>query len=1093
MNVATADSTGAGTTLTTWASTLCLTQPAAKYYWRVLPNNTSCSGDWSNIRNFTVKYLPKPILVNPISNEVVCTFSFDNYDTRDNELFTWSSIMNSERYDIEIDKDKAYPMDRAFAVPVDSPQLADQDEILNGNATIVSGDTTALITTLSNGTYHWRVRGWKSECPGGGNWSDWGDFVVNNVQDNTVVHGSREVTRNFPADGDIDCDNNSTFSWQAQYGATAYQFQISDDIGFGSFKVNTSIAATSTTWAPGNWNFSGIYYWRVMPYNANCTGDWTSGWKIIYDQMPPFALLTPIDNTKLCNLNSTDQDDTPVLTWDPSSTVVPAASITYTVQLDNDNDYDFNASDCEGAGCPYCCGWGCGSLCYSDDLSAPFHLFINTTVVNVTTYDVSSSGKIIPPAHGAPVPANHTINKTKWRVIASDGTCNSPWTGIWTLDNRTPYMNPNSYDSYNSTNLRWCNSNDHIDLNWNNNSPWVDGVNVYNAEKWDIEFYLNDGTGSYGPGDGAIPGSTVGALIWSTAGVVTTNYTYSFVPPLTDAGENTYYWRVTGYNNDCQEKNWSNFRKVIIETIETPTQIYPINKQFICYPPNPTLTWDKVFGAPETGTVKYRINTQCTKCHDYPNGWKDHFWDWDSWSASPVPPESVIPGHPEQTGVVFPISQYRLPASGYYRWQVRAETTDCLSGWSALEEMRVLDTRYPPTLSTQCFAGNDTQQVLGWTAPPFTNAYQIEVLNYYTNQVVVGAGGTFYNQDLYSPANTNGSGGPQYPGIAGDELNWINYQYALGSLGNDLNGRPGLPCGTYKVRVRGTHYTDRVTSAACFPPVAGTPLGVCGWSDCWTDWSSYVTIYVQKADYVNSYHVRLQNSGVDIPTSGGTHINCSKTPNVVWDDARCSTVAPIDDAGFPYYDIQISRNSSFSSIWSWTTHNVNSMPLEWPISLPDIVDNTGNNNCTDYYIRIRMEGSCTTGSYPLWSPTYKFDDMHLFVTTPIVNDAYQDAGASGHVCITNPNFKWNWACSAKLFDLEVSHTPTFTDDANMTVYQRTSFPGNEINWAASGRPNLQHLETYYWHVKPRNSMTSCTSSWGSNMAIPSIANAYTSI
>ena len=1118
-----------------FASSIILTSPA-NYRWRVRGTNPTCNGTYSNWVCFESDYLPQP---NIADLGTVCTYSFDDvapYYVR----FVWDEIVNADTYDVQITLDTTTAVDREYTVNANTLPECDGSACTTG---IVS-NPLLFDPPYANKTYYWRVRANKPECPFGGEWSVWDEFIIDNVQDPNVLAGSRTTSLNSPPDEYYSCTNNVNLDYGPMYGATAYRVQISTDTNDWAGSQIEMIDPTSppTNWGCSDPSCSGHYYWRVFPYNANCDGTWSDYRHFYFDKQELQVTLNgPGDMDVLCNVNPTDRDDTPVLSWIGHSSSHPSANVRYYIQANND---DNSGSEL----------WNADEIDFTGDNNIyPYLYWVDTSVVNDTTYDLSSETHHVPPSDG---------HITYWRVYAqiidvpSYTGCATGWSDIWRLNNRSSYMQPVDYYSYTNSTVepyfRWCNSNDWVQYRWFNNTPWGANHDVYNAEIWDIELYYHHSSGYNVPGEGAAPTSSVGALAWSDTGILDSNtnnpgefswdtYANTYSPELTD---DTYYWRVHGYNSDCNTNEWSQFTKVIVETIETPNPTQIISNNFWCYSPNPTLTWDAVTGAPETAPMNYQILLQRYEneatgqwtCSGSGYEWCQ-IWTWTGTSTSvEFPVDTIYPG-----SGISPSDDTRI--SGYYRWRIRAYTSNtstighgCTSAYTGWQQFRIYNKEIPPRnqvsggcsscdsgghgyfgcsytrcncshCCTRCpwkFRGDDATQEIRWDGPPASNAFEIRIKRkesiWGSDQWVIGGSGN----ELYVIADPDwddspNNGLPDYPGTAPNWAQWVDYSF-------DLQDAPGgiLRCGTYELEVRATMCDGTINGDFCLPPTAG----VCECSGCWTDWSPVREFTVLEADDNSRYNLRVEDDVTRNVISTNTQ-SCSRQPWIVWDDARCSTT-PVDNAGFNRYHVQIGRNSTFTSLHSEHLHGLTDFPLEWQTSplFP--------NNCDTYYFRIRLEhgdedsplsSSCyyrgcqhKSVTYAPWSPIYRIYDRHLYDSSPIISGTQKQFYAGGcsingndaNVCFSDPYFKWADVCSADLYDFQVSSEaciPAGSCDHSCpgsSVYDVPTFEANlmqeDLNWGAPiyywAYSPLVHLENYFWRVRGKGLTSGCVGDWG---------------
>ena len=1167
----------------TYTSTINL-DTSGFYRWHVQGINPQCNGEFSDWCLFESSYLPPPTLDNPINDKYVCTFTFDEVGAPYEERFIWEEIPGATDYDIEIVRDTASTVSMGL----------NNYTCAAGSCVGQLGTDSDLIYVPPNGNrqYWWRVRANRpGDCAFGGEWSSWDSFIIGNVQAHGSHHATRKVTQTAPADEYYTCNNNTTFSYGTIYGATHYRVQISTDSsnwGPSQVAMLTSAHPThSVSWGCGDPTCSGTYYWRVQPYNitSGCEGEWQEYRKFYFDQIDPvtMTLQGPNDMEILCNLNAANRDDTPVLSWSTVSTVHPTANIRYTLQVDND---DNNASELwNGNECDFHNIHGC-----TDNDIHPYYYWLHTSVTNQTTYDLALKGPITPDEG----------HRTYWRVTAQVidipggyTGCTSGWTLPWQLYNRTPYNVAGSYDSWNfagNDGLRWCGveptDNDSITLTWDNNTHFGGYTNhdVYNGYLWEVELYNHAGTTTYdSPGHNSAPSSTVGSLVWSTTAYPdpdahwgADSITVNFNPVLPDE---TYYWRVRGYNTDCNLIEWSNYQKVIIETVEKPQLDAPIDYDYVCYDPNPTLYWNGSVpdAAPETGAIHYdlEIERKGNVVYQCCGSWHD------VWAQSNITATSIVfPIDTIFTGSVgLPSNDKRI--SGYYRWRVRAysgasNSNACRSGFTDWEYFRIFNKTLVPEHRTNCGTticghicgnchgcgyfgcwhgvggscsvfpwklwGDDSQQTVRWYAPPAANVFQIRIVEKVPDGPIVVGGDlddiiNNHPDELYvvgdTDWDTDSNNNPDTNRVKGNWENFVQYEFDLQDLvaagklpGATAYSPGGLQCGHYQLQVRATLIDcDQNDDGDCsdagetitLPPDPADPM----YSGCWTPWSAK-NFTVLKADNPDDYNPRIHYNGTDIVHEEDS---CERQPHIHWDDARCDRgSAPIDDAGFNRYRIQVSRNANFTNLFQQFYGPQGDMDIDNPSydvqmnALPNIYGIENPAECKWYWVRMRQEhayegnpwGQVTYGcqanqslagihnnSYPPWSDDgvtgkYKFRDMHTFDSEFVILDApntfaiQNNAGSNlltgrnksngvvgpySHVCTATPDFRWTWPCSVNRFNFQLAED---VDKDNVVAfagtephyYERNSLGANVFWWTAAGNP-LQHMHRYCWRVQPK--------------------------
>jgi len=276
--------------------TLISSLPDDSYYWRVRAKNSKNNwGEWSEVWSFTIdtKGPIAPTLVSPANT----SSTNDNTPTLD-----WHNVTDAEEYQIQIDSNSNFT----------SPQI-DKVGITNSTYTTLS--------SLSDGTYYWRVRA-KDNLGNWGGWSSGWSFTID-------TQPPPFPTLLSPADGSEINDNTPMFDWDDVKGVTEYQIQVDLDNNFTSPGIDKS-GLTSSTYTPASSLADETYYWRVKAKDAaGNLSDWSAIWSITIDTEGPVApsLISPING-------STINDDTPIYEW---SDVIDATY--YQLQVDNNSNF----------------------------------------------------------------------------------------------------------------------------------------------------------------------------------------------------------------------------------------------------------------------------------------------------------------------------------------------------------------------------------------------------------------------------------------------------------------------------------------------------------------------------------------------------------------------------------------------------------------------------------------------------------------------------------------------------------------------------------------------------------------------------------
>jgi hypothetical protein len=235
-----------------------------------------------------------------------------------------------------------------------------------------------------------------------------------------------------PSHGALNVSLTPTLTWGSVSGAISYRLQIATDSLFSSPILNNGNITTNTFVVPSSTlNFQTKYYWRVNATNSIATGPWSSVWDFTtISNLPPATpvLLSPANGSDTVGL-------TPILDWFDA-----VGANSYRLMVATDSNF-------------------------------------NSVILDVS--NISSSN------YNVPSPYLTYLTKYYWRVNATNGFGNSPWSTAWNF--RTRQMSPPSipillspannatgvtltplFDWQNSTNVTYYRLNLATDLNFNN-------------------------------------------------------------------------------------------------------------------------------------------------------------------------------------------------------------------------------------------------------------------------------------------------------------------------------------------------------------------------------------------------------------------------------------------------------------------------------------------------------------------------------------------------------------------------------------------------------------------------------------------------
>jgi hypothetical protein len=180
-----------------------------------------------------------PSLYSPSNGSSTC----DNTPT-----FDWGSVSGAQSYSIQVDNDSDFS----------SPEI---DAITYNTYYIPT-------TSLSTGTYYWRVRG-SNDC-GTSGWSSAWNF--------TIIETPSSPSLSSPSNGSSTYDTTPYFDWSSVSGATSYCIQVDNDSSFSSPEIDTM--TSNSYYTPVTPLSPGTYYWRVRASNSCGDSSWSSVWSV---------------------------------------------------------------------------------------------------------------------------------------------------------------------------------------------------------------------------------------------------------------------------------------------------------------------------------------------------------------------------------------------------------------------------------------------------------------------------------------------------------------------------------------------------------------------------------------------------------------------------------------------------------------------------------------------------------------------------------------------------------------------------------------------------------------------------------------------
>lgn len=216
-------------------------EPNTNYYWRVRAVNSAGASNWSSYYWFKtqVPVPAAPLLESPEDGA-------QNLPVETN--VSWNSAEFATHYRIEVDTSSEFT-----AVAIDS--------------TVEASTNSITLSNLNYGeTYFWRV--FASNATGESEASEIRSFSTHQPEPNIPTLVS-------PANNATELDTTLTFSWNEAEYATAYHYQLSNEIEFMNLKVDTA-GMQNTSLVVNGLDYDTVYYWRVRSIGIGDTSNWSS-------------------------------------------------------------------------------------------------------------------------------------------------------------------------------------------------------------------------------------------------------------------------------------------------------------------------------------------------------------------------------------------------------------------------------------------------------------------------------------------------------------------------------------------------------------------------------------------------------------------------------------------------------------------------------------------------------------------------------------------------------------------------------------------------------------------------------------------------
>lgn len=263
-----------------------------------------------------------------------------------------------------------------------------------------------------------------------------------------------------PTNGSTVADLTPTFDWNDVTDADSYTILVDNASNFSSPEINQTVA--SSTYTPGSNLAAGTYYWKVLATNSSGSSAYSGAWSVTLTTPLPLpsvpTLISPADG-------STVEDLTPTFDWNDA-----ANATSYHIQI-------ATKSNMTG-------------------------LVVDTDVAT-STYTP---------------PSNMAVDVYYWRVLATNATGSSSYTGVWDVNVIAPPPPPGA-----PTLISPANGSGTTDT-----TPSFDWSDV--ASALDYEILVDNNSDFSSP-------------VINQTGLTVSGYTA--VSALTNG---TYYWKVRGTN-----------------------------------------------------------------------------------------------------------------------------------------------------------------------------------------------------------------------------------------------------------------------------------------------------------------------------------------------------------------------------------------------------------------------------------------------------------------------------------------------------------------------------------------------------------------
>ncbi len=282
------------------------------YNWRVRPVYSSGTGPWE-VSSFTTEaLLSAPALTSPPPGDTNVSVV---------PALSWETVEGAIDYEFVIAE-----------MPLQGDPFADIDR----DATTAHTNHTVWSPLNFSTEYNWRVR-----ARDGVGIGPWATSSFTTEADLSMLSRDSFV----PAHAVTDAPLPPTFGWDEVFGATGYEFDISEDTGqrdpFATIEYSTSLTSNSHV-IPDEQEFPDFryatsYHWRVRAVNANGSGPWVTS----YFTIEPDPVLLGIPVTQWPAFGETGVGIRPVFSW---AAVDRATGYEFEITRGSFSDPDYTAT-----------------------------------------------------------------------------------------------------------------------------------------------------------------------------------------------------------------------------------------------------------------------------------------------------------------------------------------------------------------------------------------------------------------------------------------------------------------------------------------------------------------------------------------------------------------------------------------------------------------------------------------------------------------------------------------------------------------------------------------------------------------------------